>query len=299
MRFIVLDIIRCAAIILLIIAHIAQVFHSPVGGYFGIPNFYRVTLGGFAVTIFLILSGFVLQLRYGQNKITYNQFILKRILRIYPIYYMSLFLGIFVYFVKNRLLETDNINILFSFSNFSIVDILCSVTGCYAFVGKWGGLFVATSWYIGLIMAMYLCFPLLSKYIIQSPLRTIFLLFLITVMSRLILGQFEILPKRPLDWFPLCRTFEFGLGIYLADIINFNKKTEYNYILLSAISFVSNISFPLFLVHYPLLFIIKYRNLLGFNEVTSIALFLALSVLISHIFLFIDNKIPKKLHLSS
>jgi peptidoglycan/LPS O-acetylase OafA/YrhL len=59
MKFIGLDLIRCVAIVLLLLAHISQAINNPFGS-FDIPHFYHVSLGGGAVTIYLILSGIVL-----------------------------------------------------------------------------------------------------------------------------------------------------------------------------------------------------------------------------------------------
>ena len=64
MRFIGLDLVRCLAIALLLLAHIGYAIKSPIGNAFGLRNFYYVSFGGLAVTIFLILSGVVLELQY-------------------------------------------------------------------------------------------------------------------------------------------------------------------------------------------------------------------------------------------
>ena len=135
MRSIGLDFIRCVAIALLLLAHIGQQIGNRVGAHFGIPHFYYVSLGGLAVTIFLILSGAVLELQYGSKDIRYIQFIAKRCLRIYPIYYLSLSLGIMIYFVR---FYHDTGHFLPGFSKLGIRDVVLSITGGYAFVGGWG-----------------------------------------------------------------------------------------------------------------------------------------------------------------
>ena len=97
-RIVILDIARCVAIVMLIMAHTAQVMGSPLGGFFGIKGFYYASIGGIAVTIFLIISGLAIGLQYGSKETKYYSFIIKRILRIYPVYYMSVFIGIIVLF---------------------------------------------------------------------------------------------------------------------------------------------------------------------------------------------------------
>lgn len=297
MRLIRLDLIRCSAIILLVTAHIGQSIQSPIGRFFGLPNFYYVSLGGVAVTIFLILSGFVLELKYGQSNIGYAQFVLKRILRIYPVYYLSLLLGVAVYCYRSFDETGHAFAHLFTLG---IGDIVLSLTAGHAFVGGWGGPFVATSWFIALIITMYFCFPFLSRELKKHPETFILTLMLMSLVSRLIVGKYEFLPNRPLDWFPLCRIFEFALGIYLATLSSqyFSKRLKLPGYIVTAVSFLSFISFPLFLVHYPLLFIIKYLTLRNVHQVLAIACYVTLSLVISWIIFEIDRRIPKDLILA-
>jgi peptidoglycan/LPS O-acetylase OafA/YrhL len=108
-------------------------------------------------------------------------------------------------------------------------------------------------------------------------------------------GKYEILPMRPLDWFPLCRIFEFSLGIYLSIVL---PRTPLNYIESSGrsasfISFIAKISFPLFLIHYPLLFIIGYLTRRGVDELLAICLFILVSLTLSWIILAIDSRLPR------
>ena len=64
MRVYLLDLVRVFAISLVLVAHIGQKIGSPVGAFFGIQNFYYVSLGGVAVSIFLVLSGMVMEWNY-------------------------------------------------------------------------------------------------------------------------------------------------------------------------------------------------------------------------------------------
>ncbi len=91
-----------------------------------------------------------------------------------------------------------------------------TLTGTYAFAGRWGGPFLNTSWFIGLIFVLYLVFPWLSRAISARPALTMAALLALSLASRALLGRYGWLPGRPLDWFPPCRVFEFGLGIWLA-----------------------------------------------------------------------------------
>jgi peptidoglycan/LPS O-acetylase OafA/YrhL len=252
-------------------------------GWFGIPGFYYVSLGGFAVTLFLVISGAVLQLQYGSTATAYGEFVAKRILRIYPIYYLSLLLGVGIYAARADL------------SKLGWADIPLSLTGFYAFAGKWGGPFVATSWYVGLIMVMYLLFPLLSRWIKKRPLVSLFTLLLVSVASRLLLGACEVLPNRPLDWFPLCRVFEFSLGIYIGAAVprrfcdfggGWGRAG-------TGVVFLSALSFPLFLMHHPLLAIVVDLPKDGTPLWQALLCYAVLTALASWAALRVDRRIPK------
>ncbi len=294
MRIVALDSIRCVAIIFLLTAHIGQAINHPIGYGIGIPDFYHVTLGGLAVTIFLVLSGYVLEFFYGNNRGNYFAFICKRCLKIYPIYYLSLLLGIGVYLLHSY----HNSGMWFvDFKQFGLLDVICSLTGGYAFVGRWGGPFVATSWFVGLIVILYCFFPFLSSQIRRRPFISFIILLAISSASRYILGRFGILPTRPLEWFPLCRVFEFSVGIYLAVLFPAEKKTASKAPgrLMFIVSFLSELSFPLFLVHVPLMFLIKFFMQHGICQFSSICIYLFISLFVSWGFYSIDKMVPRSL----
>ncbi len=292
MRSIYIDIFRCIAILLLLLAHISQITGSPFGLFFGIPNFYWVSLGGFAVTLFLVISGAAIELTYSQSKISFFHFLAKRVLRIYPLYYLSLLLGLIVYGFKSYYVTG---HIFSFFSRLSPYDIFLSLTAGYAFAGKWGGPFLTTSWFIILIMTLYIFYPFLSWIINKRPALSFAVLLGISVISRLILGSHNILPYRPLDWFPLCRVFEFSLGIYLVKYRpkNIPDSFKVSAPLSSVILWISMISFPLFLVHYPLIFIIPLLAGHGISTIFAIVLFLLISVLFSWLILKLDQRFPR------
>ncbi len=297
MRNIGLDLLRGGAIVLILLAHIGQSLDSPLGAPFGIPNFYHVTLGGVAVTIFLVLSGVVLQMQYGRKSINYPQFLAKRVLRIYPVYYLSVIFGFAVYCLRSRQ-ELGTIGA--GLAQLDVTDLLLGATGTYAFAGKWGGPFVGTSWFIALIMSMYLLFPLLSRWIKTRPHSAIGGLLVISLLSRWLVGQSDVLPMRPLDWFPLCRVFEFALGMYLVRVMPAMSWTQLRWLepVAPMISFFSEISFPLFLIHYPFMFVIKFLIMKGVNPAVAIGCFLLLTCSLSWVLMQVDQKIPRKAWLS-
>ena len=293
-RYILLDFIRILAISLLLTAHIGQTLNHPIGGFFfGIKGFYYVSLGGVAVTIFLVLSGMVLELRYA-NKVEYSTFVIKRILRLYPIYYLSIIFGIGLYLFR---FYRDGNTFSEAVAQFTISDILLSITGGYAFVGRWGGPFVATSWFVGLIMTLYLMYPSISSLVRRKPIFTIIAIFGCSVISRILIGRFDILPNRPLDWFPLCRVFEFSIGIVLANQIPdkfLRVFDKLHHPIVRTITFLSELSFPIFLIHYPICFVINYIAARGVSKPLSIVFYICLSGILSFIAMKIDNCFPRR-----
>jgi peptidoglycan/LPS O-acetylase OafA/YrhL len=173
---------------------------------------------------------------------------------------------------------------------------LWSLTGFQAFDGWWGGPFDSTSWFIGLIMTLYLVYPMLSKAVRRWPHITIILALLVTVFSRYMVNRWDFLPGghegQPLKWFPPCQLFWFVLGIYLVRVLKPDFWLCINRVgrIAPFLAFFSEISFPLFLVHFPLLSIITYHDRWGMSRLMAIAVWLVVSILISWLILVITNK---------
>ena len=290
-RFEMPDIIRCIAICLLLTAHICQEVESPLGGYFGFPGIYFISLGGLAVTLFLIVSGAALELTYS-GAVEYKNFFFKRLLRIYPVYYMSFFFAAAVLMVRS-FHRTGTLT--GAFAGITLNDVLWDLAGFRAFTGDWGGDILMTGWYIGLIMCLYAIYPVISHYITRHPHRSIVCLLVISFLSRWLLGKYPILPTRPIDWFPLCRVFEFALGIYTIRIVSKSclRKSFFPAQCRILIRFVNAISFPLFLVHYPLLFLISFFLSRNLGMLPSIFNYLLISTLVAWFILIIDKRIPR------
>lgn len=91
--------LRFIAALLVIIDH-TELFKS----YLGMPtlwaNSYSAYLGAFGVSIFFVLSGFLITYllleEQKEGAIQIKHFYLRRILRIWPLYYLLIFLGFFV-----------------------------------------------------------------------------------------------------------------------------------------------------------------------------------------------------------
>jgi peptidoglycan/LPS O-acetylase OafA/YrhL len=261
-RWILLDIIRSVAIFLVVIAHIG---FSTIGWF---------RPGSIGVSLFLILSGMTLGYSYIDRCPSFMPFIQKRIMRIYPTYFMALTIAA----------------LILSSNKFpaNVSEAFLTLAGFCAFAGKWGCSLVETSWFIGLIMSLYAIYPYLATSMWRRPYTTIVTLFVVSTISNLLAG--ELLPRDPLAWFPLCRIFEFGLGIFLVQQKNIVDVIK-NYRLPWAdkvFAYISDISLPVFLIHYPLVSVIPFWRALG-GTWFGLVVYFAMTWILSHLMLIVDR----------
>ncbi len=296
-RILIVDLFRVIAIFMVLFSHILFTIGHPwlqiCQPSFGIHPFSWSTWGEIGVTIFLILSGFSLEYTYGGMHINFGRFYVKRVFKIYPIYYMSLLLGLMVHvaFKLWGILYRGAPSTLLP--DFGYLDFFLALSGFNAFFGKWGGPLVLSSWFIGLIMVLYLCYPIISWACRRSPWACITFLFLISLISRILISGSNIFLNNPMAWFPLNRVFEFGLGVFLAGLIKRDLLKSLNHALegLPFLTFFSAISYPLFLIHDPLRRFIVMGPNNALSRTFGIALFLVLSIVLSKMALLIDQRI--------
>lgn len=300
-RILVADLLRVIAIFMVIFSHILFSIGRPwlqlYQVSFGVYPFMWKTWGELGVTIFLIISGFSLEYTYGGKQIIFSRFYLKRITRIYPIYYMSLLLGLMVQVVASYWDHLYHSQPFILLPDFGYLDFLMALSGFNAFWGKWGGPLVWSSWFIGVIMVIYLLYPVISWGCRKSPWICIALLFLTSVISRVLIGESRMFLRNPMEWFPLNRVFEFGLGVFLAQLIEHGFLRRFNHVLqrLPFLTSLSAISFPLFLIHDPLRRFIVFGPKNTISLTTGIFIFLLLSIILSKVALAMDERIKDKL----
>ena len=219
MRLLPFDLVRIAAASLVIAAHLGLAALGPF------------STGGIGVTLFLVMSGLLLAMTdKGQP---WKEYLWKRAARIYPTYWACLCLSVLIVWMVPQ----------------TVVESVLMLTGTCAFAGQWGCSIVPTSWFIGLIMVLYALYPVLKWLIGRSPTLTLIGLFAISAFMQrrgvLWLG----LPHSPEWWFPLCRVFEFGVGIAAAPWV---RRVSFP-ISPAWLTYVAELSFPAFLLHVPLL----------------------------------------------
>jgi hypothetical protein len=106
--------------------------------------------------------------------------------------------------------------------------------------------------------------------------------------------RYGFMPGRPGDWFPPCRVFEFGLGVYLALLLPRARWFAFQTRFSQPIQFLSDLAFPLFLIHYPFLFLVIYLGEIGLPPALSIVAFLAIITFVSYLVNLIDQRVPRK-----
>jgi peptidoglycan/LPS O-acetylase OafA/YrhL len=239
-RLVVFDVWRIVAIALVVGVHLLQKYQSPLGNAFGIEGLYSVTLGGVGVTLFLILSGALLEYHYGRTPQPYLQFVWRRLARIYPTYWLSI---VFSIVALGALVPWPR----------TVLETLLDYTGFLPFAGyPWSAMIVSTGWFVGVIVSLYLMFPLVSR-AIRAWRGSILVFLLISLVARQL--AFRYIPgTRPMDWFPLCRLFEFSLGVWML-------QSERQMSALARIgqglgetarrrlAHASNLAFPVYLIH--------------------------------------------------
>lgn len=241
MRSLTIDLIRIGALLMVMYSHLL-----PASPFYGVPGLYYVTIGGIGVTLMLIVSGASLELKYGEmERFDYIDFISKRIKRIYPTYLACLAVSAMILFALGRI----------TLGQFGMGDVVMSLTGTYAFSGQWGGVIMPTSWFIGTAMSLYIIYPLLSASLSRSIMVFVVGTLMVSVFYRLSsAGSVE---SRAMDWNPLCRVFEFGLGMVSVKVL---PTKAWMYRKEDLISRLGRWTFPMFLIH-PALYVLAGQEI--------------------------------------
>lgn len=233
-RLLWLDTLRVFAICLVVGGHIAQAIWPPWGQVL-YNHFFDLSIGKAGVVIFLFVSGVGLHLSQKRRRTSLFRFYTDRLWRIYPMYWLVLPIG----FTLGVLRHEPFIR--------SWDEGLLTVSGFCAFAGRWGCQ-LTMGWFIGLIISLYLMYPLLAKAIRWHAPAALGIFFAVSVLSRLVVES--AFSGYPLEWFPLCRLFEFGLGIYCADRTSLTGASSPAWL-----AYLSDIAFPLYLSHYSFTFL--------------------------------------------
>jgi peptidoglycan/LPS O-acetylase OafA/YrhL len=162
-----LNSLRFFAAFLVYLSHVEQ-----LKGLFGFKNYYEVPairqVGNLSVTFFFVLSGFLITYllfaeREKTQTISVKHFYIRRLLRIWPLYYLIIILGIFI---------LPNFNFLYTDSlKESLTEGLTSKIILYALflpqvvlITFSRSIYLEPTWSIGIEEQFYLLWPALVKY---------------------------------------------------------------------------------------------------------------------------------------
>lgn len=119
------------------------------------------TAGSEMVTLFFVLSGFVLTLAYaGKGNFSKTDYFVNRLARIAPAYYLAL--GLLLLFSLNR-----------GLSNIDPIALLLSLTFLQSWVPTYAHTLNIPAWSLSVEMAFYLFFPFILQYALRLRLRNL------------------------------------------------------------------------------------------------------------------------------
>lgn len=217
------DFVRAIATILIVIIHFNAVYlylpdPRPENAIFGI-NIFNIYIGSVGVSLFLILSGAVLMLVY-HSSINLKEYTKKRFLSIYPMYWIAFIVAFcYLFFVNKGFNEGMPIS--------RALLTLIGFDGYFAAILP--TFYILGEWFLGIIILLYIIFPILRKAINSKP-----LLLGILVSAIYLLGMFTynynsnqfLFPKNQILFI---RLPEFVFGMYFVKYREkiFNKKNIY------------------------------------------------------------------------
>jgi peptidoglycan/LPS O-acetylase OafA/YrhL len=266
-RLLFFDLLRITGILLVVLCHIGIFYNIHLfTDTYNFSNIFFISFGPIGVALFIFVSGAVLEYNHGNlRRGDYLQFIKRRLCRIYPAYWMSLlFAALFVPVAYDWNL---------------LNDLVLSYSGFMAFFGNWGGMLNNAGWFIGLIVVLYLCYPLISRLTRAHPFATLTAMALISMVSRYVIVTYHIGSGDTWRWFPLSSLIWFTLGIFIVRT-GYYPGTENRW---SSVRFFSDISYYVFLLNMIIADLI----------VKNLVLYLLVLVFLSWLFLLADNRVQK------
>jgi peptidoglycan/LPS O-acetylase OafA/YrhL len=118
-------------------------FGQKIEWYPKVPDVFKA--GSLMVTFFFVLSGFLLYLGYSQKSFSLRQYILKRTVKILPLYYLAFVISVGVLTVYSTLPASEFFRNLFCLQSWQPYPLTVNFT----------------SWFVSVLMFCYAVFPLI------------------------------------------------------------------------------------------------------------------------------------------
>jgi len=237
-RLLFFDVIRIVCVALIVYDHGQLYFLQGLNRFLfadgnGPFDIYSAGAQGFAVYGMILVSGAVLEYNYrGLERMSeYSSFLFRRLIRLYPAFWMSLVLGIILF---PAVLQQNIGTVLFEFTGFFVV------------LGQGPGNINIMGWFIAAIVCLYILYPWLSRFIKKYQLWGLAGLCLLSWGARSLVLMYNLIPLDSFwRWFPIFNAFEFCLGIYLVQSGMYPKK-ENTYPIIHTLA---DLSFYVFILH--------------------------------------------------
>lgn len=229
-RIFYMDFIRAVAMCMILIFHflteieLHQLLLNPdafkIGGV-SLLNLggVNLTLGNYGVSLFFIISGAGLMYAY-RDKLSVKEFYKKRVLTIYPLYYITFIAASLTWLLAGYKLSQRAPLWTLLLTILGVDGWLSEVIPTYALVGDW---------FVGCIVCIYLLFPLLHKCMNRCPRITLGIYLLIFLFWEYVY-PFGFSKRSSV----VLRTFEVLLGMYF---VKMNKKVSWKGALVSFLLF--------------------------------------------------------------
>lgn len=255
-RLFSLDFLRAISVILIIVFHFNQQlgFHLIVSNGVFVQNFKNDNIGSIGISLFIMLSGASLMLRY-REKFSWKDYLFKRFLSIFPTFWVGYIIIFVVLFIINTGLHT----------NANPWTFLLTVIGMDGFLYyKIPNYYLVGEWFVGFILIMYVLFPFLRIGLLKRPLLTIITIFggyIIAVTNYTTVFNIDIIHN------PLTRLPEFLLGMLL---VRYMEKVNIKLLLPSVIIAVYFFLFEVDIPHIYRALIISSTLFMVFSTISHI-----------------------------
>ncbi|WP_164515046.1 acyltransferase family protein [Paenibacillus lentus] len=293
-RVFYLDFLRAISILLIIIYHFNQQlgFHEINAPEIFIQNFKNDSIGSLGITLFIMLSGASLMLNY-REKISLKKYFYKRFVSIYPLFWLGYIFTYFGLFIINT-------NLHHEVEPWKLILTLIGFDGFLYY--KIPNFYLVGEWFLGLIVIMYILFPILRYLVLKMPILTcisILAIYIVVVQNYSSLFEIDVIRN------PLTRLPEFVFGMLF---IQYADKIKQYLLVIPAIItgvflFAVTVSIPhihitfilgasLFIIFAYLSHFIKnkeLRSLIGFVSKFSFAAFIVHHNIIGQFFVRFDR----------
>ncbi|WP_213504462.1 acyltransferase family protein [Paenibacillus faecis] len=212
-RLFFLDFVRAVSMLMIVIYHfnMSLLGHSVTArdvSMIVIPGDYL----GIGVSVFLILSGAALMYTY-QNGLSLKVFLKKRFLSIYPMFWIAYIIVFFYMFYTYLSINHQAPKAKFLLTILGFDGYLLWTGTNYYIIGEW---------FLGLIIILYIIFPLLRRLIDKFP---VFLLVIIVIAFIVTVENYPF--RIPILYNPIIRLPEFLLGMYFIKYIKHVKFYQF------------------------------------------------------------------------